>query len=94
LQAVEPLLALGRVGGDGSQTLAVHSRGPAIALLHGQGGFEHVLAQQLPIQTPEPIPRFCFGFPIERDLKLPNFVRGCYPGRPGHPRVLRFASPH
>jgi len=36
----------------------------------------------------------CFGFPIERDLKLPNFVRGFYPGCPGHPRVLRFASPH
>src|SRR5437667_7935414 len=37
-------------------------------------------------------PGFCF--PIERDLKLPNFVRGYYPGCPGHPRVLRFASSH
>ncbi len=32
------------------------------------------------------------SFPIERDLKLPNFIRGSYLGCPGHPRVLRFAS--
>ena len=67
---------------------------PAVAPLRFQGRVQHVPAQQLPVQTPEPILRLCFGFPIERDLKLPNFVRGCYPGCPGHPRCLRFASPH
>src|SRR5260221_512255 len=48
------------------------------------------------IRLSERIHRAAFqaAVPIERDLKLPNFVWGCYPGCPGHPRVLRFASSH
>ena len=38
--------------------------------------------------------RLGFGFPIERDLQRPNFVRGSYLGCPSHPRVLRSASTH
>jgi hypothetical protein len=94
LQPLQPLLAMGRLGVDGRQTLAIHPRLTAVSKLCLQGRFEHVQAQQLPIQTPEPIFRCCLGFPIERDLKLPNFIRGYYPGCPGHPRVLRFASTH
>jgi len=49
LQAVEPLLASGRIGVDGGQSLAVHPRLSAVVPLRRQGRVEHVLAQQFPV---------------------------------------------
>src|ERR1039458_9296871 len=85
------LALLGR-GVNRFECLAIYSRFPTIADLCFQCPFQHLPPQQFAIQTPEPILRLGFGFPIQRDLKLPNFVWGYYPGCPGHPRVLGFAS--
>ena len=74
-QAVEPLLSHFRAGMDGGETLAVHPSVPAVLPLRLQGRVEHVQTQQFPIQTPKPILRLGFSFPIERDLKLPNLDR-------------------
>src|SRR6266704_3041270 len=90
-QLLQPLSAYGFNRG---QTLAIDSRSPIISELPVQCSFQHIYSQQFPVETPEPIFRTGFCFPIERDLKLPNFIRGYYPGCPGHPRVLRFASSH
>jgi hypothetical protein len=67
---------------------------PPVLPLRLKGSFEHVQSQPLTIQTPEPILRLRFGFPIERHLKGPNFIRGFYLGRPSHPRVLSFPATH
>ncbi len=58
----------------GLSLYAIFARGSPIGSNLLPRFHKHVLSDQLSIQTPKPILRLGFGFAIQHDLKLANFI--------------------
>jgi hypothetical protein len=77
--------------GYGVQAFPVHPRYAPVLGDGSQGCVQHLPAHHLSLPAPKPPLRLGLGFSIERNLKLPNFIRGYYPVWPAIP--VAFAPP-
>src|ERR1041385_8238012 len=78
LQRVQPLALFFRTARDAFDGLSIHTRTAPVSRDSLERVLQYVPAHDVPVETPEPILRFGFGFAIERALELPNLLGRYY----------------